>query len=50
MAVKASGPLIDVISGGKYTGHKLKMLIGALKSKIESNLIADEFKVSQTRF
>ena len=45
MTSKASGPLIDVTSGGRYSGQKLKLLIGALQSKTESNVIADEFKV-----
>ena len=37
--------LVDVISGGKYSGHKLKMLIGALQTKLNSNAPTEEFKV-----
>lgn len=45
MIANPSKPLVDVISGGRYTGHKLKMLIGAIQTKLNSNAPSDEFKV-----
>ncbi|XP_020916558.2 tyrosine-protein phosphatase non-receptor type 13 isoform X2 [Exaiptasia diaphana] len=44
MIANPNKPLVDVISGGRYTGHKLKMLIGALQTKLNSNGPSDEFK------
>ena len=42
-------PLIDVIEGGMYTGQSLANLIRSLREILESNVPAEEFKVS-TRF
>lgn len=39
-------PLIDVIEGGMYTGQSLDNLIRHIREKLDSNVPAEEFKVS----
>lgn len=39
-------PLIDVIEGGMYTGQSLENLIRHIREKLDSNVPAEEFKVS----
>ncbi|EDO38304.1 predicted protein, partial [Nematostella vectensis] len=37
-------PLINVRPGGRYAGHRLKMLTGALQTKLDSGMPEEEFK------
>ena len=39
-------PLIDVIEGRMYTGQSLDNLIRHIREKLDSNVPAEEFKVS----